>query len=30
LKKIILRVVYSGAVVSLLVFALGAGSKHPK
>jgi hypothetical protein len=29
LKKLILRVVYSTTVVGLLVFALGAGNKHP-
>lgn len=30
MKKLILRVLYSSATLTLLVFVLGAGNKHPK
>jgi hypothetical protein len=29
-KKLILRVLYSGTTFALIVFALSAGAKHPK
>jgi hypothetical protein len=30
LKKLILRVLYSGTTLALVVFVLGAAAKHPK
>jgi hypothetical protein len=30
MKKLILRVLYSGTTLALIVFALSAGSKHPR
>ena len=30
LKKLILRVLYSGTTLALIVFVLGAASKHPR
>ena len=30
MKKLILRVVYSGTTLALVVFVLGAASKHPR
>jgi hypothetical protein len=30
MKKLILRVLYSGTTLALIVFVLGAAAKHPK
>ena len=30
MKKLILRVLYSGTTLALVVFILGASSKHPR
>jgi hypothetical protein len=30
MKKLLLRVLYSGTTLALVVFILGAGSKHPR